>query len=169
MQKELNSSPQPCLVPFLKKSLPFLQSSLASGELTIEGVRAPPVSSLRLPSAASVSSAQSLAGTGSMGVRSTLPLPRQPASNVIYQTSARPPASVIRSRGQSPVTTTVVRPSFSQSPLPVTQLQNSANRATKTVLRYYSKVIMLRGVTYRIKIVLCIKVYAITLFLNLLN
>jgi len=27
-----------------------------------------------------------------------------------------------------------VRPSFSQSPLPVTQLQNSANRATKTVL-----------------------------------
>ena len=146
LQKELNSSPQPCLVPFLKKSLPFLQSSLASGELTIEGVRAPPVSSLRLPSAASVSSAQSLAGTGSMGVRSTLPLPRQPASNVIYQTSARPPASVIRSRGQSPVTTTVVRPSFSQSPLPVTQLQNSANRATKTVLRYYSKVIMLKRI-----------------------
>jgi len=134
LQKELNSSPQPCLVPFLKKSLPYLQSSLASGELTIEGVRAPPVSSLRLPSAASVSSAQSLTGTGSLGVRSTLPLPRQPASNVIYQTSARPPSSVIRARGQSPATTTVVRPSFSQSPLPVTQLQNSANRATKTVL-----------------------------------
>ena len=142
LQKELNSSPQPCLVPFLKKSLPYLQSSLASGELSIEGVRAPPVSSLRLPSAASVSSAQSLTGAGSMGVRSTLPLPRTPASNVIYQTSPRPPASVIRSRGQSPVTTTVVRPSFSQSPLPVTQLQNSSvNRATKTVLRYYSKII----------------------------
>jgi transcription initiation factor TFIID subunit 4 len=25
LQKELNSSPQPCLVPFLKKSLPYLQ------------------------------------------------------------------------------------------------------------------------------------------------
>ena len=42
LQKELSSSPQPCLVPFLKKSLPYLQQSLASGELTIEGVRAPP-------------------------------------------------------------------------------------------------------------------------------
>merc|ERR1719288_746881 len=134
LQRELNSSPQPCLVPFLKKSLPYLQSSLSSGELTIEGVRAPPVSSLRLPGAASASSAQTLTGAGSIGVRSTLPLPRPPASNVIYQSSARPPASVIRSRGQSPVTTTVVRPSFSQSPLPVTQLQNSANRASKTIL-----------------------------------
>merc|ERR1719233_1932644 len=28
LQKELNSSPQPCLVPFLKKSLPYLQHSL---------------------------------------------------------------------------------------------------------------------------------------------
>ncbi len=41
LQKELNSSPQPCLVPFLKKSLPYLQHSLREGELTIEGVRAP--------------------------------------------------------------------------------------------------------------------------------
>ena len=41
LQRELNSSPQPCLVPFLKKSLPYLQTSLRSGELTIEGVRAP--------------------------------------------------------------------------------------------------------------------------------
>jgi len=56
LQRELNSSPQPCLVPFLKKSLPYLQSSLSFGELTIEGVRAPPVSSLRLPGSASASS-----------------------------------------------------------------------------------------------------------------
>merc|ERR1719320_612814 len=34
LQKELNSSPQPCLVPFLKKSLPYLQHSLATRELT---------------------------------------------------------------------------------------------------------------------------------------
>eukprot|EP00095_Tigriopus_kingsejongensis_P012644 maker-scaffold1830_size26949-snap-gene-0.6 protein:Tk12644 transcript:maker-scaffold1830_size26949-snap-gene-0.6-mRNA-1 annotation:"transcription initiation factor tfiid subunit 4" len=31
LQRELNSSPQPCLVPFLRKSLPFLQSSLRTG------------------------------------------------------------------------------------------------------------------------------------------
>merc|ERR1719397_254573 len=36
LQKELNSSPQPCLAPFLKKSLPYLQQSLAMRELTIE-------------------------------------------------------------------------------------------------------------------------------------
>ena len=41
LQRELNSSPQPCLVPFLKKSLPYLQHSLATRELTIEGVIPP--------------------------------------------------------------------------------------------------------------------------------
>lgn len=45
LQKELNSSPQPCLVPFLKKSLPYLQNSLINGELSIEGVNAPSLSS----------------------------------------------------------------------------------------------------------------------------
>ena len=50
LQKELNSSPQPCLVPFLKKSLPYLQHSLANRELTIEGVTAPSLSQLgKLP------------------------------------------------------------------------------------------------------------------------
>ena len=52
LQKELNSSPQPCLVPFLKKSLPYLQHSLATGELTIEGVLAPLLSQVgKLPPA----------------------------------------------------------------------------------------------------------------------
>jgi len=45
LQKELNSSPQPCLVPFLKKSLPYLQQSLLNGELSIDGVRPPPLQS----------------------------------------------------------------------------------------------------------------------------
>ena len=42
LQKELNSSPQPCLVPFLRRSLPYLQQSLLNGELSIEGVNPPP-------------------------------------------------------------------------------------------------------------------------------
>ncbi len=54
LQKELNSSPQPCLVPFLKRSLPYLQQSLASQELTIEGVRPPAMSQAgKLPPAVS--------------------------------------------------------------------------------------------------------------------
>merc|ERR1719209_1557066 len=55
LQKELNSSPQPCLVPFLKKSLPYLQQSLAMRELTIEGVNPPNASQVgKLPPAMSV-------------------------------------------------------------------------------------------------------------------
>ena len=56
LQRELNSSPQPCLVPFLKKSLPYLQHSLATREHSIEGVNAPSLSQVgKLPTAASVS------------------------------------------------------------------------------------------------------------------
>ena len=44
LQGELNSSPQPCLVPFLKKSLPLLQHSLATRALTIDGVHPPSLS-----------------------------------------------------------------------------------------------------------------------------
>ncbi|KAI1309381.1 Transcription initiation factor TFIID subunit 4 [Halotydeus destructor] len=49
LQKELNSSPQPCLIPFLKKSLPYLRHSLMIGEMTIDGVQAPPQGSVQLP------------------------------------------------------------------------------------------------------------------------
>ncbi|XP_074645985.1 transcription initiation factor TFIID subunit 4B-like [Tubulanus polymorphus] len=41
LQIELKSNPQPYLVPFLKKSLPLLRSSLANGKMEIEGVRPP--------------------------------------------------------------------------------------------------------------------------------
>lgn len=76
LQRELNSSPQPCLVPFLKvgllsvlfvvyiltflfhflpkkkqKSLPYLRYSLMREEMTIEGVRAPPTSVMSIPGA----------------------------------------------------------------------------------------------------------------------
>lgn len=56
LQKELNSSPQPCLVPFLKKSLPYLQHSLATRELTIDGVNPPTINQVgKLPPAMTVS------------------------------------------------------------------------------------------------------------------
>jgi len=49
LQRELKSSPQPCLVPFLKKSLPHLRQSLASGELSIEGVNPPSRMTIQAP------------------------------------------------------------------------------------------------------------------------
>lgn len=42
LEKLLNASPQPCLIGFLKKSLPLLRHSLATKELTIDGIRPPP-------------------------------------------------------------------------------------------------------------------------------
>ncbi|RWS16950.1 Transcription initiation factor TFIID subunit 4-like protein [Dinothrombium tinctorium] len=49
LQRELNSSPQPCLVPFLKKSLPYLRHSLMLREMTIDGVKPPRPGSVQLP------------------------------------------------------------------------------------------------------------------------
>lgn len=42
LERLLNASPQPCLIGFLKKSLPLLRQSLATKELTIDGIRPPP-------------------------------------------------------------------------------------------------------------------------------
>ena len=39
LQQETNFSPLPGLLPFLKRSLPFLQNSLISGELSIDGIQ----------------------------------------------------------------------------------------------------------------------------------
>ncbi|XP_060519473.1 transcription initiation factor TFIID subunit 4 isoform X2 [Cylas formicarius] len=42
LERLLNASPQPCLIGFLKKSLPLLRYSLATHEMTIDGIRPPP-------------------------------------------------------------------------------------------------------------------------------
>jgi transcription initiation factor TFIID subunit 4 len=57
LQRELNSSPQPCLVPFLKKSLPYLRHSLMIREMTIDGVKAPPHGTVQLPGQATLTPA----------------------------------------------------------------------------------------------------------------
>lgn len=47
LERLLNASPQPCLIGFLKKSLPLLRQSLVNKELFIEGIN-PPSSNLAL-------------------------------------------------------------------------------------------------------------------------
>ncbi|XP_076248168.1 transcription initiation factor TFIID subunit 4 isoform X2 [Calliopsis andreniformis] len=44
LERLLNASPQPCLIGFLKKSLPLLRQSLVTKELVIEGIKPPPAS-----------------------------------------------------------------------------------------------------------------------------
>ncbi|CAB3381431.1 Hypothetical predicted protein [Cloeon dipterum] len=43
LEKLLNASPQPCLIGFLKKSLPLLRQALITKELVIDGIRPPPM------------------------------------------------------------------------------------------------------------------------------
>ncbi|XP_071091950.1 transcription initiation factor TFIID subunit 4-like isoform X1 [Haliotis cracherodii] len=47
LQEELKSSPQPYLIPFLKKSLPLLRQCLISNKMTIEGVTAPKLKAMQ--------------------------------------------------------------------------------------------------------------------------
>ncbi|XP_022646643.1 transcription initiation factor TFIID subunit 4-like isoform X2 [Varroa destructor] len=84
LQRELNSSPQPCLVPFLKKSLPHLRQSLMTKELSIEGVRPPP--------------------PGSLGPTTTTTTVAAPVSQ-----PSQPPQAIIRAASAGPTTTTTVR------------------------------------------------------------
>lgn len=42
LEKLLDASPQPCLIGFLKKTLPILRQSLVNKELVIEGIHPPP-------------------------------------------------------------------------------------------------------------------------------
>ncbi|ALC43386.1 Taf4 [Drosophila busckii] len=49
LERLLNASPQPCLIGFLKKSLPLLRQALYTKELIIEGIKPPPQHVLGLP------------------------------------------------------------------------------------------------------------------------
>ena len=105
LQRELNSSPQPCLVPFLKRSLPFLQNSLLTGELSIDGVRPPP----RTRSLAMTTS--TIGGSG--GIVRTI-------TNVV-----RPPTVALPTR---PVPSVMMR-----SPSPMTQVRTPNLTSNSTV------------------------------------
>ncbi|XP_062134390.1 transcription initiation factor TFIID subunit 4 isoform X5 [Drosophila sulfurigaster albostrigata] len=49
LERLLNASPQPCLIGFLKKSLPLLRQALYTKELVIEGIKPPAQHVLGLP------------------------------------------------------------------------------------------------------------------------
>ncbi|CAL4064824.1 unnamed protein product, partial [Meganyctiphanes norvegica] len=113
LQKDLNSSPQPCLVPFLKKTLPYLRVSLARGELTIDGVKAPSLNAVppvpgmttQIPTMNVARSTPPVSGT----VRMVTP------SNIRPQTTMATPSRVVttgsmqqvRMQGGKTVVTTV--------------------------------------------------------------
>ncbi|XP_014271062.1 transcription initiation factor TFIID subunit 4 isoform X1 [Halyomorpha halys] len=96
LERLLNASPQPCLIGFLKKSLPLLRQSMVNNELIIDGIRPPPASVL----------AQS-APTTNAQIRGQIQMTTTPQMRVITQPALRP-GQQVQHRIISPMRTSVV-------------------------------------------------------------
>lgn len=119
LERLLNASPQPCLIGFLKKSLPLLRQSLVTKELVIEGIKPPPANvvfpvtsstpvvtqqnQLRPTVAVAAATIPVTAVTATTQVRVMTPLA------AVTTTVPRPPPSV-QQRLMRPVTTVVRSP-----------------------------------------------------------
>ncbi|KOC63900.1 Transcription initiation factor TFIID subunit 4 [Habropoda laboriosa] len=116
LERLLNASPQPCLIGFLKKSLPLLRQSLVTKELVIEGIRPPPANvvfpvtsatpvvtqnQLRPTVAVAAATVPVTAVTATTQVRVMTPLPTA-------TTTVPRPAQPVQQR-LPPITTTVVK------------------------------------------------------------
>ncbi|VEN36201.1 unnamed protein product [Callosobruchus maculatus] len=118
LERLLNASPQPCLIGFLKKSLPLLRHSLATQEMTIDGIRP--------PAADVVFSVAGAAPTVQTAVRPGLANQVRIVGQAATTTVNRPGQQVIQQRLVAPVrtqtpgvataTVPVVRPQQQQQP-----------------------------------------------------
>ncbi|XP_011692201.1 PREDICTED: transcription initiation factor TFIID subunit 4-like isoform X2 [Wasmannia auropunctata] len=132
LEKLLNASPQPCLIGFLKKSLPLLRQSLVTKELVIEGIKPPPanvvfsiasavvptitqtqyrptVAVATVPATATVPVTATATATTQVRVMTPLPTAVTAAAAVVTTTVPRPAPSVPQ-RLVRPVTTVVRSP-----------------------------------------------------------
>ncbi|XP_068983223.1 transcription initiation factor TFIID subunit 4-like isoform X2 [Bombus flavifrons] len=128
LERLLNASPQPCLIGFLKKSLPLLRQSLVTKELVIEGIKPPPANvvfpvtsttpvvtqnQLRPTVAVTAATIPVTAVTPTTQVRVMAPLPAA-------TTTVPRPAQPVQQRLIRPVTTAV------RSPAPYTVKSTAA-------------------------------------------
>ncbi|GAB0097036.1 transcription initiation factor TFIID subunit 4 isoform X1 [Sergentomyia squamirostris] len=134
LERLLNASPQPCLIGFLKKSLPLLRQSLVRRELVIEGIRAPP---------------QSVAFSGATTITTNIPATVRPIGQTIVSGVATLPTQVrmVTPSGPRPLQTTITRhatPVRIQTPIPtgprltggtVTQIRSGTVVPTATALQ----------------------------------
>ncbi|KYN09930.1 Transcription initiation factor TFIID subunit 4 [Trachymyrmex cornetzi] len=154
LEKLLNASPQPCLIGFLKKSLPLLRQSLVTKELVIEGIKPPPanvvfsiasaVPTITQPQYRPAVAVAETAVTTATVVTTTVPRPVQS----IPQRLVRPVTTVVRSPTaaytvKSTVATTGIRPTapvVQKPPIitttvvkPITTTQGKTLNTTTTV------------------------------------
>ncbi|KAL0115765.1 hypothetical protein PUN28_010945 [Cardiocondyla obscurior] len=127
LEKLLNASPQPCLIGFLKKSLPLLRQSLVTKELVIEGIKPPPanvvfsIASAVVPTMTQTQYRPTVAVAATVPVTATAPattqvrvmtpLPTAVTAAAVVTTTVPRPVQTIPQRLVRPVTTMVRSPS----------------------------------------------------------
>ncbi|CAK1553987.1 unnamed protein product [Leptosia nina] len=81
LERLLNASPQPCLIGFLKKSLPLLRQSMCTKELVIEGINppSPHVAFSSIPSLPPPAQPQPVVATTNLQLQKT---PAKPGSSI---------------------------------------------------------------------------------------
>ncbi|XP_043795993.1 transcription initiation factor TFIID subunit 4-like isoform X2 [Apis laboriosa] len=110
LERLLNASPQPCLIGFLKKSLPLLRQSLVTKELVIEGIKPPPANVVfPVTSATPVVTQNQLRPTVSV-TPTTVPVTAVTASTQVRVMTPIPAATTTVPRPAQPVQQRLIRP-----------------------------------------------------------
>ncbi|XP_059613638.1 transcription initiation factor TFIID subunit 4-like isoform X2 [Phlebotomus argentipes] len=96
LERLLNASPQPCLIGFLRKSLPLLRQSLVKKELVIEGIKPPP---------------HTVAFSGTTTITTNIPATVRPIGQTIASGVTTLPTQVrmVTPSGPRPMQTTITR------------------------------------------------------------
>ncbi|XP_043526978.1 transcription initiation factor TFIID subunit 4 isoform X1 [Frieseomelitta varia] len=111
LERLLNASPQPCLIGFLKKSLPLLRQSLVTKELVIEGIKAPPVNVVfPVSSATSVVTQQNQLRPTVAVTAATVPVTAVTATTQVRVMTPLPAATTTIPRPAQPVQQRLIRP-----------------------------------------------------------
>lgn len=106
LEKLLNASPQPCLIGFLKKSLPLLRQSLMLKEMVIDGIRPPQLSAQ--PTVV-LANQQQAANTQVMGNILSNAASNQQTVRIMTSQPALTPARTISSQQQHRIVSQQVR------------------------------------------------------------
>ncbi|XP_076622103.1 transcription initiation factor TFIID subunit 4 isoform X2 [Colletes latitarsis] len=110
LERLLNASPQPCLIGFLKKSLPLLRQSLVTKELVIEGIKPPPANVVfPVTSATPVVTQNQLRPTVAV-TPATIPVTAVTATTQIRVMTPIPAATTTVPRPTQPVQQRLIRP-----------------------------------------------------------
>ncbi|XP_066591991.1 transcription initiation factor TFIID subunit 4-like isoform X4 [Prorops nasuta] len=110
LEKLLNASPQPCLIGFLKKSLPLLRQSLVTKELVIDGIRPPPASVVFSIASATPVVTQQNQIRPTVAVASTVPVTTVSPATHVRVMAPLPATTTTLPRPPQPVPQRLIRP-----------------------------------------------------------